>query len=119
MNVVRLACCISIRVNSTKEEEMEHRSLPAWDDEDRYWRSNYSSRPYASSNDYDFYRSGYRYGTEGAHRFQGNNWNDVESDMSREWNSYEHRGNSTWEQVKDAVRDAWERVTGHRTVGAR
>ena len=96
-----------------------HNNFPTWDDEDRYWRGNFQSRPYAGSNDYDFYRSGYRYGTEGAQRFHGNSWNDVESDMSRAWNSYEYRGNSTWEQVKDAVRDAWERVTGHRSVGAR
>src|SRR5215216_6727805 len=98
---------------------MEQHNSPTRDDEDRFWRTNYRSRPYAGTNDYDFYRSGYRYGTEGAQRFQGNSWNDVESDMSRGWNSYEHRGTSTWEQVKDAARDAWERVTGHRTVGAR
>ena len=24
-----------------------------WDDEDRYWRQNYSSRPYAKGSDYD------------------------------------------------------------------
>ena len=90
-----------------------------WDEEDLYWKSNYSTRPYASGSSYDTYRPGYRYGYESAYRHQGKNWNDVESDLSRSWNSYEHRGSSTWEQVKDAVRDAWDRVTGRRTVGSR
>jgi len=92
-----------------------------WEDEDRYWRTNFSGRPYATSGDrdYDFYQPGYRYGFESAQRYEGRDWNDVESDLSRSWNSYQYRGSSTWEQIKDAVRDAWDRVTGHRTVGTR
>jgi hypothetical protein len=90
-----------------------------WDEEDLYWKSNYSSRPYASGSSYDAYRPGYRYGYESAHRYKGRNWNDVENDLSSSWNSYEHRGTSTWAQVKDAVRDAWDRVTGKHPVGSR
>jgi hypothetical protein len=92
-----------------------------WDDEESYWRTNWRSRPYASSesSSYESYRPGYRYGFESASRYSDRDWNDVESDLRTNWNSYEHRGSSTWEQVKDAVRDAWDRVTGHRTTGAR
>src|SRR4029450_671464 len=90
-------------------------------DEDAYWRTNYRGRPYASSgaHDYDFYRPGYRYGYDAAYRYEGRNWNDVESDLSTNWNTHEHRGTSKWEQVKAAVRAAWDRVTGRRAVGAR
>jgi hypothetical protein len=98
----------------------DRNDLSSWDDEDTYWRSNYSGRPYASSGqNYDYYRPGYRYGYEAANKYHGRNWDDVESDLSRSWNSYEHRGTSTWEQMKHAVRDAWDRMTGKRTVGAR
>jgi hypothetical protein len=91
-----------------------------WDAEDTYWRTSYSSRPYAtSSRDYDYYRPGYRYGYESANRYRDRNWNDVEADLSKSWNSYEHRGTSTWEQIKDAVRDAWDRVAGTRPVSSR
>ena len=92
-----------------------------WNDEDSYWRTNYRSRPYASSasSEYDVYQPGYRYGFDAAHQYEGRNWTDIESDLSRGWNSYAHRGNSTWEQVKGAVRDAWDRITNRRTVGAR
>jgi hypothetical protein len=92
-----------------------------WNDDDAYWRNNYRSRPYAAStsNDYEYYRPGYRYGHEAASRYEGREWDDVESDLSSSWNSYEHRGTSTWEQMKAAVRDAWDRVRGRRTVSAR
>lgn len=92
-----------------------------WEDEDTYWRQSYRTRPYATSSEreYDFYRPGYRYGYEAAHKYEGRNWNEIESDLSRSWNTYEHRENSTWEDIKDAVRDAWDRVTGKRTVGTR
>jgi hypothetical protein len=101
---------------------MAERNDPmGWDDEDTYWRTNYRNRPYASAgtNEYDYYRPGYRYGYESASRYKDREWNDVESDLSRDWESYEHRGNSTWENVKGAVRDAWDRVTGKRSSGAR
>jgi hypothetical protein len=91
----------------------------SWDDEDTYWRTNYRSRPYASSNDYDYYRPGYRYGYESASRYQNRSWDEIEPELSRGWSTYEHRGTSTWEQVKSAVRDAWDRVTGNRPVGTR
>jgi len=85
-----------------------------WDEEDRYWRQNYSSRPYAKASDYDTLAPGYRYGYESAGKYKGRAWSDVESDLERDWNSYSYRGKSTWQQVKDAVRDGWDRVIGRR-----
>jgi hypothetical protein len=92
-----------------------------WQDEDTYWRTNYRTRPYASSagRAYEEYQPGYRYGYEAAHRYQNRSWNEVEGDLSSGWATYKDRGSSTWEQIKDAVRDAWDRVTGNRPVGAR
>jgi hypothetical protein len=99
----------------------DYTGWPSWEEEDRYWSQRYNTRPYASAGgrDYDFYRPGYRYGYESAKRYEGRNWNDIESDLSRSWSSYENRGHSTWEQVKDAVRDAWDRVTGQHPVHTR
>ena len=92
-----------------------------WEDEDEYWSTNYSNRPYASSGgrQYDYYQPGYRYGYEAANRYQDRDWDDVESDLERDWNGYQHRGTSTWQQMKDAVRDAWDRVTGKHPVNTR
>src|SRR5919106_6593729 len=88
-----------------------------WSTEDEYWRSSYSSRPYASRNaDYEYWRPGYRYGYESAQRYRDREGNDVEADLRSDWDRYEHRGSSrsTWEQIKDAVRDGWDRVVGNK-----
>jgi hypothetical protein len=91
-----------------------------WSEDDAYWRQNYRDRPYfQAGRDYDFYQPGYRFGYDAASRYQDRQWNDVESNLSRDWDRYEQRGISTWQQVKDAVRDAWDRVTGRRVVSTR
>ena len=83
-----------------------------WGAEETYWRENWSNRPYATADrGFDYYRPGYRYGSESAVRYSGRQWNDVESDLRTGWDRYEHRGQSTWENVKDAVRDGWNRMS--------
>ena len=90
-----------------------------WNTEDAYWRENCKSRPYAGTNDYNYYQPGYRYGYESAQKYSGRNWDQVEGDLRSDWDTYEYRGHSTWENIKSAVRDAWDRVTGHHPVGTR
>ena len=84
-----------------------------WTTEEEYWRGSFKNRPYAGSNDYDFYQPAYRYGFEATQRFPDRKWEDVESDLGAGWDKYEfRRAGSTWQQVKDAVRDAWDRLVG-------
>jgi hypothetical protein len=86
-----------------------------WQDEERYWRDNYQSRPYAEPNrGFDEFRPGYRYGYESAQRHRGRQWDEAEPELRAGWDRYEHRGDnrSTWDQIKDSVRDAWDRVSG-------
>jgi hypothetical protein len=90
----------------------------SWNDEDSWWRSNFSSRPYATDRTYDEFRPAYQYGYESGQHHMGRNWKDVESDLRTGWEKFEGRSGagSTWESVKDAVRDAWHRVTGQKDV---
>lgn len=84
-----------------------------WASEELYWRDNYQQRPYfESGRDFDYYQPAYRFGFDARERYEGDEWNDIESDLSRDWDDYKDRGRSTWQQVKDAVRDAWDRLTG-------
>ena len=86
-----------------------------WLTEEEYWQDNFKRRPYVQSDqDYAFYRPAYRFGYEASDRYQGEDWDDVESNLRRDWDEYTDRGQSTWEQIKGAVRDAWDRVTGSR-----
>ena len=99
-------------VNPTQGFGATDRQLD-WTAEETYWRNNWNNRPYAKADrGFDYYLPGYRYGFESANRFQGRQWNDVESDLRTGWDRYENRGQSAWENVKDAARDAWDRVRG-------
>lgn len=82
----------------------------SWNDEDNYWRNNYSSRPYASGRSYDDLSPAYRYGYDSANQYRGRSWNDAENDLERGWEKAKGATRSTWAEVKDAVRDAWHRV---------
>ena len=96
-------------------DKTERSSTLDWTTEDEYWRSNFSSRPYiGNERNYERWQPGYRYGAESAQRYEGKNWNDVESNLRSDWDRYEHRGTSTWEQMKDAVRDGWDRMMGRK-----
>lgn len=92
-----------------------HSSTLDWTAEDEHWRMNYRNRPYAGSNDYDYWQSAYRYGYESAQRYPNQTWDTVEADLRSGWYRYEHRPHTltTWEEVKDAVRDAWDRIVGN------
>ena len=79
--------------------------------EDRYWRDNYSSRPYVSaSSSYDDYGSAYRYGLDSYGRYSDRGFDEVESDLATGWPAA--RGNSRleWSDAKHATRDSWHRV---------
>jgi hypothetical protein len=81
-------------------------------EEDRYWRDNYSTRPYIQSgSSYDDYAPAYRYGVESYTRYPDISFDDLEPDLGRDWNA--SRGNSKleWEHARHASRDAWHRVS--------
>ena len=85
-----------------------------WSADESFWRSNYASRPYSTSDrGFDYYRSAYRYGHDAAKQHGGRRWNEVESELRSGWQKFEARGEQAWEHIKDAVRDAWDRVAGH------
>lgn len=81
---------------------------------DDYWRSNFSSRPYASGGSYEDYSPAYRYGWESRNRYQGRRYEDVENDLERGWDQARGTSRLGWERVKQAVKDAWHGV--ERTV---
>jgi hypothetical protein len=79
--------------------------------EDKYWRSNYASRPYVKAGDsYDLYGPAYHYGWESYGRHEGVSFDDAETDLRRGWEAREGVAGQSWERAKHAVRDAWHRV---------
>ncbi|MFN2397062.1 MAG: hypothetical protein ABR543_00220 [Gemmatimonadaceae bacterium] len=84
-----------------------------WASDANWWRENYSTRPYVSSDrQFDYYEPAYRYGYESANRYRSRGWNDVETDLESGWDTFMGKSKSTWHDIKTAVKDAWNRATG-------
>jgi len=85
------------------------------EEEDAYWRDNYSTRPYATADrSYEHYRPAYQYGWESRARMGNRPYDEVEPELERDWDGYRTRDTSrsdlTWSDAKHATRDAWHRI---------
>ena len=80
-------------------------------EEDSYWKSNYSSRPYSKGRSYEDLQPAYRYGYESRHLNRDRDWNSAENDLERGWEKAKANTRHGWHEVKEAVRDGWDRVT--------
>jgi hypothetical protein len=81
-------------------------------EEDKYWRDNYSNRPYIQSgSSYDDYGPAYRYGVESYTRYPDRSFDDLEPDLGRDWNVSRGASKLEWEHAKHASRDAWQRLS--------
>jgi hypothetical protein len=98
--------------NQANQAGQADRGTNDWASEERYWRDNFKSRPYARNNqNFDELAPAYRYGTESANRLRDRQWGDVETDLERGWDQARGTSKSTWQEAKSAVRDAWDRIT--------
>lgn len=91
--------------------------------ESKYWRDNYSSRPYADPKlGHEDYAPAYRYGWESYSRRggDGQTFDSVEADLGRDWHTAKGNSRLAWDKAKSASRDAWDRVKsaahGHATT---
>ena len=83
-------------------------------DDDTYYRNDWQQNYASLGGTYDDYAPAYRYGYDMRRdaRYQGRNWDDVESDLRSDWTTrYGASGASTWERMKAAVRSGWDRMT--------
>ncbi|QJE02285.1 DUF2382 domain-containing protein [Massilia forsythiae] len=101
-------------------EKMKAAVRSGWDkitpdaDDDNYYRNHFSSTYGTTGDTYNDYQPAYQYGNDMRRntKYQGRDWNDVESDLRSDWDTrYANGGPSTWDKMKAAVRHGWERMT--------
>ena len=83
-------------------------------DDDTYYRNDWQTNYASQGGTYDDYAPAYRYGYDMRRdpRYQGRDWDAVESDLRSDWTTrYGSSGASTWERMKAAVRSGWNRMT--------
>ena len=88
-----------------------HAAAQASDGDAADFRADHATRYGTQGGSYDDYDPAYRYGYGLASdaRFQGRDWDEIESDVRSDWEQ-RHPGNA-WERFKGAVRHAWARAT--------
>lgn len=59
---------------------------------------------------FDHHGPAYGFGVDARGRYPGRDFDDVESEMSRDWASSRGASILNWEWARHAVRDAWNRV---------
>lgn len=100
-----------------RDDSVSHHDLASADrdrgfeEEDRYWREQYSSRPYVAQGvGYEEYAPAYRFGSESRTRYAGRSFDEAERDLERDWERRHGTSSLSWQNAKEAVRDAWHRV---------
>jgi len=88
--------------------------------EDAYWRENYKTRPYVEKGtDYNAIAPAYRYGVESRQRYQGKNFDEVETHLRSDWDTKHGKSGMSWDRARMAVRDSWERLSGRDSASGR
>jgi uncharacterized protein (TIGR02271 family) len=81
--------------------------------DDSYYRAHFSRTYGATEGSYDDYALAYSYGTQmrSDARYQGRQWDNVESDLRTNWESRNGgASDSTWKKMKSAVRHGWDKL---------
>lgn len=86
------------------------------EEEAKYWRENFASRPYrAPGRDFTYYEPAYRFGWESARRLNGDprSFEEAEPELRDGWLAWMVGDSSLaheWSELREAVRDAWRRI---------
>ena len=101
--------------DKVRHTEVKVESLPGSNAaDDAFYRQDWQTRYANLGGSYDDYAPAYLYGNEmrGSAKYQGRQWDDVESDLRSDWDARHAGGKpSTWEKMKAAIRSGWDRMT--------
>jgi hypothetical protein len=84
-----------------------------WKTEEAYWRQQHGSQPYADkTRSYDDYAAAYKLGAEGAEKYAGREYDEVEQSLATDYQKAQPGSAIPWDTVRPAVRAAWDRLSG-------
>lgn len=88
-------------------------STPAWAIEEAYWREQHAKQPYADKNrSYDDYAAAYRIGFEGAGKYSGRSYDEVEQSLATDYQRAQPGSAVPWDTVRPAAKAAWDKLSG-------
>lgn len=76
-----------------------------------YWRDAYLSEPYFEEGDlFEDYDPAYQLGYARYHLYQGQTFDDAETDLKDEWEESKGDSTLTWDKAKLAAKASWDRI---------
>lgn len=80
-----------------------------WNAQNKYWRQEYSSRPYyKSTQKYSMYEPAYRYGVDMYNQHPDTPYSQLsQSDLEQGWSQARGESKLSWNQAQAATRDAY------------
>ena len=89
-----------------------------WSEAEAHWRKHHPTQPYADKNlSYDAYVPAYRTGHEGASKYAGKQFEEIEDTLALDYEKHRADSGLPWDTVRPAVRAEWDRIGG--ILGAR
>ena len=87
-------------------------SAAEWQKEETYWREQHGTQPYAENRPYEDYAPAYRIGVEGAGKYAGRTYDEVEDSLASDYEKAHPGAAIPWDSARPAVRAAWDRLAG-------
>jgi hypothetical protein len=81
--------------------------------EEAYWREQHAKQAYAKEGlAYEHYAPAYRTGYEGALKYAGKKFEEVESDLALDYKKQGADSALPWDEARPATRAAWDKLSG-------
>lgn len=88
-----------------------NRELPDPKQEETYWREHHHEQSFAEkSRSYEDYAAAYRTGYEGANKYAGKNYEDIEDSLAQDYERAQPGSAIPWDTVRPAVKAAWDKL---------
>ena len=81
-------------------------------EEDNHWREHHSKQEWAGDSPYEHFENAYRTGHEGAVKYAGRQYHEIELDLARDYEKNDANPAIPWDRARPAVRAAWDRLGG-------
>ncbi|MGZ5001959.1 MAG: hypothetical protein ACXWBM_02080 [Chthoniobacterales bacterium] len=87
----------------TEAERSEH---------EKYWREHHEQSGAHKEAPFEHFEPAYRTGFEGAKKYAGKNYHEIESDLVRDYENNVSNVAIPWDRARPAVKAAWDRLGG-------
>jgi hypothetical protein len=81
-------------------------------EDEEFWREHHHKQEWAGDAPYEHYAPAYKTGYEGAVKYAGRHYHEIENDLARDYEKNDANLAIPWDRARPAVKAAWDRLGG-------